>query len=389
MSKTLISGLVAALVLTACDQVRLPSAEDADPNTGTTVETVDATETVPAVDTTVTVEPEAPVEDASADAAPVEEPVSDLTITEEQPELVDELPDIEPLVPAVDNLAAINAELCGLPVKPLENSLTLAELADAEPADPDTVGTATINGSLASLADFPGLVKMEPREILPSGGIVSGHCGATRIADNWFITAAHCLDDDYDEVNLVIGSETLSSPLATRVGASASVCHGAYGGGGYNYVNDIALVRVDDDTLPELAGVPIAKFADTENPLIPFNYGEARMAGWGMTVFQGRLSDTLLSADLIMTGTGPAAIGVMSDEGAGPCVGDSGGPLFVTEEDGSHVVVGVLSVVEQNQETRQFCEGEYGARYTNLQGYRGWIEEVITTCENGLGLCGF
>lgn len=225
--------------------------------------------------------------------------------------------------------------------------------------------------------------------MLPGGAIASGHCGATRIGETWFITAAHCLDDDYDEVVLITGVDNLQNPMAVRVNAVASVCHGAYGGAGGAYVNDIALVRVPEAEAARLSGVPIARFGASQRALVPFNYGQADMAGWGITSFAGSLSNQLLTTRLEMTGTGPAAIGVASIEGAGPCIGDSGGPLYVTEGDGSRVVVGVLSVVEQNMSTGGFCEGEYGARYTNLQGYAGWIDDVIAACDGGNGLCGY
>jgi secreted trypsin-like serine protease len=294
-------------------------------------------------------------------------------------------------VPAeeVTDLASINAALCGLPVQPVDDSLTIAELTGAQPLDDDIVGVSTINGAAAALSDFPGLVKMEPREILPGGAIASGHCGATRIAEHWFITAAHCLDDDYDEVLLIAGAETLSSPFAKRVQATGSVCHAAYGGAGNNYVNDIALVRIADDALVDLADIPIARFGATSETLVPMNYQTAHMAGWGLTSFRGQLSPSLLSATLTMSGVGPAAISVESLNGSGPCVGDSGGPLFVDDADGPPIVVGVLSVVEQNLETRQFCEGEYSARYTNLQGFKPWIDAVMSACDAGNGLCGF
>jgi len=297
-------------------------------------------------------------------------------------------PNIADIVPITD-LAQVNAAICGLALRPIDNSLTLAEVADAGPPNPEAVSIATINGTAASLADFPGLVKMEPRETLPGGAISSGHCGATRIADNWFITAAHCLDDDYDEVLLIAGAENLQNPFAKRVQASASLCHAAYGGAGNNYVNDIALVRIDDEVAAELSDLPIAAYGATQNTLVPFNYETAQMAGWGLTAFRGSLSNDLLTATLRMTGTGPAAVGVESIAGAGPCVGDSGGPLFVSEADGSKTVIGVLSVVEQNLETGQFCAGQYGARYTNLQGYIGWIEDTIAACDANRGLCGF
>ena len=371
MSSTRIMGAVAAAcLLSACDQVRLPAPGDQE----TTTQEASTAEPEPTVDV-VQIEP------ATTD-------IVDTDVTERDMTEADTV-DIAPPPALITDLAAINAALCGLPLRPLDDSLTLAEITGARPADPDLIETATVNGEAASLIDFPGLVKMEPREFLPSGAIASGHCGATRISEHWFVTAAHCLDDDYDEVSLVVDSETLSSPLAKRVSAVSAVCHAAYGGAGSSYMNDIAMVRIDDDDIASIGRVPIASFGDTEATLVPFNYAEARMAGWGLTAFRGVLSDTLLQADLDVTKVGPSVIEVRSKAGAGPCVGDSGGPLFVSEPDRAPILVGVLSVVEQNPATGAFCEGDYGARYTNLQGYVSWIDDIVATCDNGEGLCGY
>jgi len=368
MKRSILIGLVfGTLTLSACDQIRLPG--DGRPNpTPPPMTEPEQTAPEPTVPEPVTPEPET----TTPTPAPTEEPT---------PETAEAAP--------ITDLAQVNAAVCGLALRPIDNSLTLAEVADAAPPNPDAISVAVINGDAASLSDFPGLVKMEPRETLPGGAISSGHCGATRIASNWFITAAHCLDDDYDEVLLIAGSENLQNPFAKRVQATSSLCHAAYGGAGNNYVNDIALVRVDDDVAAKLTDLPIATYGATQRSLVPFKYETVQMAGWGLTAFRGSLSNDLLTATLHLTGTGPAAIGVESIEGSGPCVGDSGGPLFVTEADGTKTVVGVLSVVEQNLETGQFCAGQYGARYTNLQGYTGWISETIAACENNSGLCGF
>lgn len=311
------------------------------------------------------------------------------TLPEPDPETPTEI--TETLVPEASGIAdllEINATRCGLTLGAIDESQTFAELMDAQPARETLASAAAINGDGASLIDFPGIVKMEPRKILGETSVASGHCSATRISEHWFVTAAHCLDDDYDEVMLVTRSETLSSPLAKRVFATSSICHAAFEGGATRYANDIALVYIGDNELAEIEGVPIAKFGATDDRLLPVNYSDARMAGWGLTSFRGSLSDVLLSATLTVNSAGPSAIRVQSQDGAGPCVGDSGGPLYVSEENGESVVVGVLSVVEQNAETQQFCEGDYGAVYTNLQGFGTWIDSVISACNGHADLCG-
>ncbi|MEL7231113.1 MAG: trypsin-like serine protease [Pseudomonadota bacterium] len=368
MARVLRLGLAAVLLLGACDQVRFPSAEEVLPG-GTATE-----------DVVAEVKKEEP-EDLVA-------PVEDITEPERPQDNTSEPDPVEPPAPITD-LAAINATLCGLPIRPLGESPTVAEATLAQAPDEDSIDIQAVNGTAATLAAFPGLVKMEPKEILPGGAIASGHCGATRISETWFITAAHCLDDDYDEVTLITGVDNLANPMAVKVNAMSSICHAAYGGAGGAYVNDIALVRVPEDEAARLSAVPIARFGASDEALVPFNYETSDMAGWGITSFAGSLSNQLLTTRLEMTGTGPAAIGVASIDGAGPCIGDSGGPLYVTEESGERTVVGVLSVVEQNMITGGFCEGEYGARYTNVQGYLSWIEDVMAACDSGAGLCGY
>ncbi|MEM8617666.1 MAG: trypsin-like serine protease, partial [Pseudomonadota bacterium] len=326
--KSFVSGLFCAVLLISCDQVRLPGADDLS---------LSQPEAQPA-----------PTETASVSSTPPPTPQEQTETQQDRTETDNtgiETASVTDPVILVSSLAEVNAALCGLPLQPQDPSLTLAERTGAEPMPDDLVGVAAVNASAASLRDFPGLVKMEPREFLPSGAIASGHCSATRIAEHWFVTAAHCLDDDYDEVDLIVGVENLRNPMARRIKAVSSVCHAAYGGAANSYFNDIALVRVSSDDIGTIADLRMATFSDTDERLVPVNYGAARMAGWGLTDFRGSLSDVLLTADLTITGVGPGNIGVASVNGAGPCIGDSGGPLFIAEGDGRQSVVGVLSVV--------------------------------------------
>lgn len=361
----------AALVLAGCDAVKIPGVDRELPS--------------PEPPPAATPAPQAGAPDearhgASETNAPLPDEAVDPPVPAPEP--------APPPRPAITNLAELNAVRCGLPPD-AEDTLTLAQRSGAGVAPPSEslVGTAAVGGLAARLTAFPGIVKIEPRRIEADGRTASGHCGATRVTGNWFVTAAHCVDQAYDEIRFIMGVENLRDETAAEIAsARISVCHRGYDGSGAAYTNDIALLRLPDDAAGRLATIPTANIADTEQTLVPFNYPIAEMAGWGLTGFTDSLSPILLSAPLTIVSTGPAQIIVSSRDGAGPCIGDSGGPLYVTEADGRKVVVGVLSVVEQNAEGG-FCAGEYRGRYTNLQGYTDWMQRVIEACETDPALC--
>ncbi len=288
-------------------------------------------------------------------------------------------------VDASGALNVLNAVRCGLPAGAAPTP-TVARVAGATDLAEETFGVAAVNAAAASLVNFPGIVKIEPRNV-EAGGVSSGHCGATRIARNWLVTAAHCVDQPYEEIRIIGEAENLRSPTAKITDASLAVCHAGYEGVANGYANDIALLRLNEAEVAAIANVPIARFGRTTRALAPVNYGAAEMAGWGLTNYGGQLSADLLKANLKVTAAGPALIYVASQSGAGPCIGDSGGPLYVTEADGTKTVVGVLSVVEQNRQTGEFCAGDYNGRYTNLQGFSDWITSVMARCDQGEEAC--
>ena len=288
----------------------------------------------------------------------------------------------QPAALEIESLLEVNAEICAASEEP---TLTVAEVADAGEPEPN-FGTAVVNGTEVDRSLFPGIVKLEPRRRIPNTTRTSsGHCAATRIADQWFVTAAHCLDSEYDTVTLVTGVTRLNDPAAVRVAAQTTICHSSYGGSAEEYANDIALVKIVPEVAETLTDVPIARYGATEKLLGATNYPTVDMAGWGLTGFSGNLSNELLTAQLKTNNVGPAIISIASQNGAGPCVGDSGGPLYVTEADSEKTLVGVLSVVENNLSTGKFCEGDYNGRYTNLQGFQTWIDAVIDVCDSAGG----
>ncbi len=408
----LLSAAGMGLLVTGCDQIRLPGgspltapeksgASAAFPDAGSISEAdllppgTDIT-TLEAAAVAAVTAPEAGLAAAAADAAEPETgedgaATSNLAETdpvegESDGEAADTAADVQPAALAAMSLGQINAMRCALP-DDLPPTPTVAMVAGATGIEESVVGVEAVGGLAATLTAFPGIVKLEPRRAEATGAVASGHCGALRIAANWFVTAAHCVDQPYDEIRLIGEAEDLRSPAARRVSAASAVCHAGYQGTANGYANDIALIRLGDDQLGAFANVPVARFGQTRLPLAPANFPRADMAGWGITRFGGQLSSQLLSTGLEIISAGPAAITVRSLNGAGPCIGDSGGPLFVTEADGTRTAVGVLSVVEQNRITGNFCEGEYVGRYTSLEGYAGWITSVMSLCDTDPGAC--
>lgn len=391
------AALIALASVSACDAVRLPVINPASDG-AETAETTQAEQAEPdailpeeahqpAEETDALASPETPTVDRDAEDVP--EDVADKAVMTPQSIVGD---DAEQVVeanadtPPLPTLAELNAAPCGLP-SDAPPTPTVAMVAGATTLEEATVGAEAVNGLAASLSSFPGIVKLEPRKPVEDGLISSGHCGAVRIADHWLVTAAHCVDESFEELRIIGETENLRSPLARVTRGEFAVCHGGYAGTANGYANDLALIRLTDEEVAGLGNVPVARYGATERPLAPANYASGDMAGWGLTRFGGKLSNALLSANIRITGTGPSTIYVASQGGAGPCVGDSGGPLYVTEADGTRTAVGVLSVVEQNRETGQFCAGDYNGRYTNLQGYADWITSVMALCDTNENAC--
>ena len=364
-----------AALLAACDQVRLPGAGELAPEAATPAsEDIHASrqaEAAAETDEDLAAEGETPTVDRD-DTSP--EAAASAVIA--RPESVS----------APQKLALYNAARCALP-EGAAPTPTVAAAAGATELEEPIAGLEAVNAFAATLSAFPGIVKLEPRRTEITGLIASGHCSAVRIRANWFITAAHCVDQPYDEIRLIGDAANLRSPDARITAAESAICHGGYLGTDNGYSNDIALLRLSAEQAAAIPGVPVARLATTALPLAPANYPTGEMAGWGLTSFGGKLSNDLLSTAIRITAVGPAAITVASQSGAGPCIGDSGGPLYVTEADGSKSVVGILSVVEQNRANGQFCAGDYNGRYTNLQGYTGWIDSVIALCESDPDAC--
>jgi hypothetical protein len=224
------------------------------------------------------------------------------------------------------------------------------------------------------LARLPGLIKFE--QIRSPSGNAREHCAGVRIAPNWVLTAAHCVKGGSFDSLLIHPREDVAQQDARIIPVDNALCHDAWYSATSKFDDDIALLHVADATaLDPLAIIPMEADGDV---LTLSDFIGARFGGWskngdnrflqGGPVAVNTLGNTYLTASPV--------------EDFGPCVGDSGGPLFV-DRPGGPITVGVLSAV-----TDDTCPPYGEAFYIRVKSYRSWIDRAIATCaQDGRFLC--
>lgn len=218
---------------------------------------------------------------------------------------------------------------------------------------------------------FPGMVKIE--QILSPSGAQRHHCAATRIDRNWFLTASHCIKMKGDAGPvvdmLIVEPRTDVMQEDTRLfPIDGAVCHSAWYSRTGKFDDDIALVHVKN--VAGLDDVAVAMLDTAAAPLSDGDYQNAYFAGWGKN---GR-NRFLQGSELSITMIGETFV-LGDNRGAfAPCVGDSGGPLYVGRK-GNPRVVGVLSSV-----TNDACPPFDRAFYTRVKTFEHWIRTAARLC---------
>jgi len=251
-----------------------------------------------------------------------------------------------------------------------------------------------INGRDANWAEFPWQVSLE----LPTYEVdgTDGHfCGGSVIGDRWILTAGHCLiipTFAYRILGNVITRSVDRLTTGRFYNITVHTRHEGYDPDYENisYVNDIALIQLDDpiEWEPQMVAIRLPE----KGHEFPTD-GHCVISGWGTD--RGPIDlpeDVMKAADTnVITNeecqervegignVGPGHICVYSGEN-GACSGDSGGPLACKDHNdpyGNWLLAGVTSWgivgIENN---RTVCSINYPSAYTRVSEYVDWIRNI-------------
>ncbi len=247
-----------------------------------------------------------------------------------------------------------------------------ATLADGDHLDDGLRGDPRIVGGQDAPDElFPHQVSLQT-----SGG--SHYCGGSVIAEDWILTAAHCVDGSRASSVWVESGITDLSELGERVQVAEIIVHPDYDS--WTMDNDMALLRLDGT----VSAAPVALLDAVAEDDLAGPGAVATVSGWG-TLFAGGWSpDTLQYVDVPVVSEadceaaygaseitdGMICAGYLDVGGADSCQGDSGGPLVVS--DGTQwVQAGVVSW------GYGCADPDYPGVYTRVSTYQDFVLDHV------------
>lgn len=157
---------------------------------------------------------------------------------------------------------------------------------------------------------------------LVGGGGIEGICGGTLVAPKRVVTSGSCTTSGAD-LYVMANTKQLADPAGTLIGVTSFERAPSWASA---TATDVAVLTLDE--APEPA-TPIGLLGTDETADLP-DPAAALVAGWGTTdPSDGDPSETLQQAQVtLQVNCGEPGFGC-SETAAGPCFGDTGGPVIV------------------------------------------------------------
>lgn len=243
-------------------------------------------------------------------------------------------------------------------------------------------------GKNAELGDWPWMAalffrsKSDPQNVTPKY-----RCGATLIAREWVITAAHCFEESSTLVSVRLGDLNLNQSI--NDGASPIdvpirevILHSEYTT--RPTTNDIALVRLRTPVTYTALIRPICILNGAQRFRSNGFYENKRpfITGWGRSSFQGELSSILQEAQIDIVDNERCVsdyanfravidhrVLCAGGDGKDSCRGDSGGPLMIPMG-AVHYLAGIVSFGVG------CADADFPGVYTRVAEFAEWISRV-------------
>nr|XP_021331840.1 elastase 3 like isoform X1 [Danio rerio] len=236
-----------------------------------------------------------------------------------------------------------------------------------------------VNGEEARPHSWPWQVSLQYQ----SGSSFYHTCGGSIIAENWVMTAAHCISSGRN-YRVLVGKHDLSvnEEGSQTISAQKIIVHEKWNSMFVALGNDIALIKLAEpvtlsDTI-QLGCVP------APGDVLPNNY-PCYISGWGRLSTGGALPDRLQQAlmpavdhatcsrfDWWGSSVKETMVCAGGDGVVAGCNGDSGGPLNCKNSDGIWEVHGIASFV-----SGLGCNTiRKPTVFTRVSSFTDWVDKV-------------
>lgn len=226
-----------------------------------------------------------------------------------------------------------------------------------------------VGGKNAAIINYDGMIQTENDE-------QGAWCGATLIAPDWAVSAAHCVIDELTMggfQRVVLGRQSTNGSGGEIIDVLEVIRHEEYDEEINR--NDIALLHLAKKS----KHAPVRLATKAEWPKLSAAGTPVTVLGWGATKEGGDVSRSLrkVTVPIVSTSTcNQQYEGIIDDRqvcaglpegGKDSCQGDSGGPLF-ENVDGVNVQIGIVSF------GTGCARASFSGVYTSVAAFRDWIE---------------